>query len=64
MLVLTRSTDERIVIGGGLIWITIVAVRDGRVRIGIDAPPEIAIHREEVYEAMRRQEDGREGGAE
>jgi carbon storage regulator len=62
MLVLTRSTDERIVIGGGLIRITIVAVRDGRVRIGIEAPPEIAVDREEVY--LRRREDGREGGAE
>jgi carbon storage regulator len=62
MLVLTRSTDERIVIGGGLIRITIVAVRDGRVRIGIEAPPEIAVDREEVY--LRRREDGREGRAE
>ena len=47
MLVLSRRVNEKIVIDGG-IWITIVDVRGDRVRIGIEAPPEVIIMREEL----------------
>ena len=49
MLVLTRKLDESIVIDGG-IKITVVEIRGGRVRLGIEAPKEIPIKREELVE--------------
>lgn len=53
MLVLSRKKDERIVIGGG-ITITIVEVRGDKVRVGIDAPRDVPVHREEVAAAIVR----------
>lgn len=47
MLVLTRRENESLVIGGD-IKLTILSVKGGQVRIGIDAPKEVAIHREEI----------------
>ena len=52
MLVLSRQRDQTIVIGDS-IRITIVDVRGDKVRIGIDAPRDVAVHREEVYEAIQ-----------
>ena len=57
MLVLTRYRDEVIRIGDD-VKIRVVDVRDGRVRIGVEAPPEVAVWREELYEVMRRKERG------
>lgn len=51
MLVLSRRRDESIVIDKDIV-ITIVEVRGDKVRLGIDAPKDIAIHRREVYEAI------------
>ncbi len=51
MLVLTRRKNERIRIGES-IFVTVVEVRGDKVRIGIDAPLEIPVHREEVYQAI------------
>ena len=48
MLVLSRKLDERILIADGLVIITIVEIRNGQVRIGIDAPKDIDILREEI----------------
>lgn len=48
MLVLTRHRDECIVIGHD-VFITVVDIRGDKVRIGIDAPRNLAVHREEVY---------------
>jgi carbon storage regulator len=50
MLVLTRKETERILIGGN-VWITIIrsGSHDGRVRIGIEAPPEVDVYREEIW---------------
>jgi len=48
MLVLTRKTNESIMIGDD-IEITVVAINDGRVRIGIDAPRSTPVYRREVY---------------
>ena len=53
MLVLSRSKDESIMIGED-IKVTIVDVRGNKVRLGITAPREIPVHREEVYEAIHR----------
>ncbi|HHT28022.1 MAG TPA: carbon storage regulator CsrA [Firmicutes bacterium] len=52
MLVLTRKRDESIVIGDD-IKITVVDVRGDQVKLGIEAPREISIHREEVYNEIQ-----------
>lgn len=58
MLVLSRKRDESFMIGDN-IKITVVDIRGDKVRIGIDAPTNIPVHRQEVYEAIQRhnQED-------
>lgn len=48
MLVLSRQRDEKIVIGNGIV-ITVVDIRGDKVRLGIDAPTALPVHREEVY---------------
>jgi carbon storage regulator len=53
MLVLSRKRDERIVIGDNIV-ITVVEVRGDKVRLGIEAPSEVPVHRQEVIDAMRR----------
>jgi len=53
MLVLSRQSDETIIIGDN-IRVTIVEVRGDKVRIGIDAPRDVAVHRQEIYDAIRR----------
>jgi carbon storage regulator len=54
MLVLSRSRDESIVIGDNVV-ITVVDVRGDKVRLGIEAPIEISVHRREVYDAIQRE---------
>lgn len=54
MLVLSRQRDESIIIGDNVV-ITVVDVRGDKVRLGIDAPVEIPVHRREVYEAIQRE---------
>ncbi len=49
MLVLTRSIGERLIIGHGEITLTVLDVRGNQVRLGIDAPKNIAVHREEIF---------------
>ena len=52
MLVLSRQRDESIIIGDNIV-VTIVDIRGDKVRLGINAPTEIPVHRQEVYEAIR-----------
>lgn len=54
MLVLSRQCDESIVIGDNVV-VTIVDIRGGKVRLGIQAPGEVAVHRQEVFEAIQRE---------
>ena len=54
MLVLSRHRDESIIIGDDVV-VTVVAIRGDKVRLGIDAPAEIPVHRREVYEAIRQE---------
>ena len=54
MLVLSRQKDETIIIGDD-IEITVVDIRGDKVRLGVNAPKEISVHRKEVYEAIRRE---------
>jgi len=59
MLVLSRTQDESIIIGDD-VEVMIVDVRDGKVRLGINAPKEISVHRKEVYESIQREKIERE----
>ncbi|MFM8290776.1 MAG: carbon storage regulator CsrA [Planctomycetia bacterium] len=54
MLVLSRQRDESIMIGDNIV-VTIVDIRGDKVRLGINAPAEIPVHRQEVYEAIQRE---------
>jgi carbon storage regulator CsrA len=54
MLVLSRQRDETIVIGDD-IEITVVDIRGEKERLGINAPPHVAVHRKEVYDAIKRE---------
>jgi carbon storage regulator len=53
MLVLTRKPGEALVVPGCNITITVVSVRGSRVRLGVVAPPEVAVHREELWNKLR-----------
>lgn len=55
MLILTRRVGETVVIGGE-IQITILGVKGNQVRVGINAPKSVAVHREEIYERIKREE--------
>jgi carbon storage regulator len=59
MLVLTRLTDEAVMIGDD-IEIVVLSVHNGKVRIGIQAPADVSVHRTEIYEAIKAQ--GESGG--
>jgi carbon storage regulator len=61
MLVLSREKDESIMIGDN-VEITIVDVRGNKVRLGINAPREVAVHRKEIYLAIQKEklQDGTE----
>ena len=54
MLVLSRQRDESIIIGDNIV-ITVVDIRGDKVRLGINAPVEVPVHRQEVYEAIQRE---------
>jgi len=55
MLILSRKLNEQIMIGDQIV-ITVVAIRGGNVRLGIEAPNDVPVHRQEIYEALRREE--------
>jgi len=54
MLVLSRQRDESIIIGDNIV-VTVVDVRGDKVRLGIEAPREVSVHRREIYEAIQRE---------
>lgn len=58
MLVLSRQRDETIMIGDD-IEITIVDIRGEKVRLGINAPPHVPVHRKEVYDAIKREKEAK-----
>lgn len=57
MLVLSRKKSESIEIDGGKIKITVVEIRGDRARLGIEAPKEISVHRQEVADAIHRESE-------
>ena len=55
MLILTRRVGETIMIGED-IKVTVLGVKGNQVRVGIDAPKEVAVHREEIYERIKNEQ--------
>ena len=60
MLVLTRKPGQAVVIGES-VRVTVIEISPGVVRLGFEAPPEVAIHREEVYREINGENDAADG---
>jgi carbon storage regulator len=56
MLILTRRVGESLMIGDD-VTVTVLGVKGNQVRIGVNAPKEVAVHREEIYEKIRAEND-------
>src|ERR1700683_1347568 len=63
MLLLTRRVGETVMIGDD-VTITVLGVKGNQVRVGINAPKHVAVHREEIYERIKREQHGEEGSEE
>ena len=61
MLILTRRVGEKLIIDGD-ITITLAGIRGNQIRIGIEAPPEVKVHREEIYNRIRKEQLSLNGG--
>lgn len=57
MLILTRRVGETVMIGNE-VTVTVLGVKGNQVRIGVNAPKDVAVHREEIFERIKREEDG------
>jgi carbon storage regulator len=58
MLILTRRVGETLMIGDS-VTVTVLGVKGNQVRIGITAPKEVAVHREEIFQRIQRDESGK-----
>jgi carbon storage regulator len=61
MLILTRRVGETVMIGND-VTVTILGVKGNQVRVGINAPKNVAVHREEIYERIKREHDDPQSG--
>ena len=63
MLILTRRINETLNIGDD-VQVTVLGIKGNQVRIGINAPRDVPVHREEIYQRIKREERMNEGGGE
>ena len=62
MLILTRRAGETVMIGSD-VTITVLGVKGNQVRIGINAPRDVAVHREEIYERIQNEKNAKDADA-
>ncbi len=63
MLILTRRVGETLMIGDE-VTVTVLGVKGNQVRIGVNAPRDITVHREEIYERIKREQQGSDAAGE
>lgn len=57
MLILTRRVGETVMIGND-VTVTVLGVKGNQVRVGVNAPRDVAVHREEIFDRIKREEQG------
>jgi len=63
MLILTRRVGETLMIGDD-VTVTVLGVKGNQVRIGVNAPKHVSVHREEIYERIKKEQAGESGAEE
>jgi len=58
MLILTRNVNEKIMVGDD-VEITVLSVTGGQVRLGVEAPKDVPVHREEIYQQIKQKQGSR-----
>lgn len=60
MLILTRRVGETLVIGDDIV-VNVLGVKGNQVRIGVEAPKDVSVHREEIYDRIQADNNGKDG---